>query len=74
MSQHHILTPTEHQQLRIHVGHGAAFGDKVMACLAVPLEFRRLANDYPILFRFDPATRSFSALALIEIFHIHTQT
>jgi hypothetical protein len=65
MSQHHILTPTEHQHLRIHIGHGAAFGDKVMACLAVPLEFRRLANDYPILFRFDPATRSFSALALM---------
>lgn len=35
-----------------------------MACLAVPAEFRRLACEYPILFRHNAETRSFSALAL----------
>lgn len=65
MSNHQILNPSDHAELRIHVGPGAAFGDKVMACLAVPFEFRRLANDYPILFRYDPEQRNFSALALM---------
>lgn len=65
MSNHQILNPVAHADLRIHVGPGAALGDKVMACLAVPVEFRRLANDYPILFRYDPQQRSFSALALM---------
>ncbi len=65
MSDHQILNPADHADLRIHVGPGAEFGDKVMACLAVPIEFRRLANDYPILFRYDPQHRSFSALALM---------
>jgi len=65
MSNHQILNLADHADLRIHVGPGEAFGDRVMACLAVPNEFRRLANDYPILFRFDPEQRSFSALALM---------
>lgn len=65
MSNHQILNPVDHVDLRIHVGPDAEFGDKVMACLAVPAEFRRLATDYPILFRFDPEQRGFSALALM---------
>lgn len=65
MSNHQILNPVDHIDLRVHVGPGAAFGDKVMACLAVPIEFRRLATDYPILFRYNPEQRSFSALALM---------
>jgi hypothetical protein len=65
MSNHQILDLADHADLRIHVGPGEAFGDRVMACLAVPNEFRRLANDYPILFRFDPEQRNFSALALM---------
>lgn len=65
MSNHQILNPAEHGELRVHVAPGAAYGDKVMACLAIPNEFRRLATDYPILFRYDPAQRVFSALALM---------
>jgi SapC len=65
MTNHQILNPVDHADLRIHVGPGEAFGDRVMACIAVPFEFRRLANDYPILFRYDPEQRSFSALALM---------
>ncbi len=65
MSDHQILNPADHGELRIHTEPAAAFGDDVMACLAVPLEFRRLACDYAILFRYDQEQRSFSALALM---------
>lgn len=64
MANHQILTPAEHASLRIHNGASAELGDAVMASLAVPSEFRRLACEYPIMFRHDPANGSFSALAL----------
>lgn len=64
MPNHQILTSAEHADLRVHVGAGAALGDAVMACIAVPAEFRRLACDYPILFRQDENSGTFSALAL----------
>lgn len=65
MPNHQLLHPADHADLRIHTGAGAAYGDQVMAVLAVPGEFRRLATDYPIVFRHDPETRQFSALALM---------
>jgi hypothetical protein len=65
MTNHQILNPADHANLRIHVQPGSEYGDAVMACLAVPAEFRRLATDYPILFRYDQEQRSFSALALM---------
>ena len=65
MSNHQILTPADHGSLRIRTGAGEALGDGVMSALAVPAEFRRLACEYPILFRHDAATKSFSALALL---------
>lgn len=65
MSNHQILNLADHAGLRVHVEPGARFGDGVMACLAVPSEFRRLACDYPILFRFDQENRRFGALALM---------
>lgn len=65
MSNHQILNPADHAQLRIRTGAGAEFGDAVTACLAIPAEFRRLACEFPILFRFDAEQGSFSALALM---------
>ncbi|MEQ1498826.1 MAG: SapC family protein [Novosphingobium sp.] len=65
MSQHQILTPEAHAQLRIRAEAGTDLGDGVMAALAVPAEFRRLACEFPLLFRRDPATASWSALALL---------
>jgi len=64
MSAHHILDPREHRALRIRTEASADLGDAVMACLTVPSEFRRVQNDYPILFRKDLASGQFSALAL----------
>jgi hypothetical protein len=64
MSNHQILNFADHGDLRIRTEADSALGDGVMASLAVPAEFRRLAPDYPILFRFDQAGQGFSALAL----------
>ncbi len=65
MSNHQILNPADHAELRIRTEAGAALGDAVTACLAVPAEFRRLACEFPILFRFDADRGIFSALALM---------
>lgn len=64
MSTHQILNPADHAQLRIRTDAGPALGDGVSACLAIPAEFRRLACEYPILFRYDAERGAFSALAL----------
>lgn len=64
MSNHQILNPANHAQLRVHIGADAAFGDNVMACLTVPAEFRSVQAHYPIVFRRDITTGAFSALAL----------
>lgn len=64
MTDHQILTVADHGALRIHLEAGADYGDAVMASLAVPAEFRRLACEYPLLFRHDSAQQAFSALAL----------
>ncbi|MBX9898955.1 MAG: SapC family protein [Qipengyuania sp.] len=65
MSNHQILNPADHADLRVHTGAGSELGDGIMATLAVPSEFRRLACEYPILFRHDPASGGFTALALL---------
>lgn len=64
MSNHQILTAADHGNLRILTDAAPERGDAVMASLAVPPEFRRLALEYPILFRFDHARQAFAALAL----------
>jgi hypothetical protein len=64
MTKHEILNPADHADLRVHLAASAELGDGVMSCLVVPAEFRRLACEYPILFRFDAESRSYSALAL----------
>lgn len=64
MSQHKILNPADHTALRIHTEAGAEFGDAVMACLAMPAEFREVQAHYPIVFRRDAETGKLAALAL----------
>ena len=65
MSDHQIVDSKTHRELRVHVEPGAAMGDGEMTCLAVPSEFRRLQNDFPILFRRDLDRDLFSAIALM---------
>jgi hypothetical protein len=64
MSAHTQLDPEIHRDLRINMGASAELGDGVMACLTFPDEFRRVQNEFPILFRKDIASGSFSALSL----------
>ena len=65
MSNHTVLDPVAHRGLRVHVEAGDELGDRVMACITVPTEFRRVQTDFPILFRRDLESGSFSALALM---------
>jgi hypothetical protein len=64
MSDHAVLDPAAHRDLRIRAGASPKLGDAVMACLTVPSEFRRIQNEFPILFRRDLERGRFSALAL----------
>lgn len=65
MANHAILDRNLHRDLRVHAEPSADLGDAVMACLTVPLEFRRIQNEFPILFRRNPETRKFVANALM---------
>jgi hypothetical protein len=64
MSNHVTLDRNAHRDLRIRTGASAELGDGTMACLTVPSEFRRVQNEFPILFRRDLERGQFSALAL----------
>lgn len=64
MSRHEILDTARHRDLRVRTDAGEALGDGVMACLAMPAEFRRICAHFPIVFRRDLETGKFTALAL----------
>jgi hypothetical protein len=64
MTRHVPLDPGAHRELRILTTASAELGDAVMACPTVPSEFRRVQNEFPILFRRNLDRGSFSALAL----------
>lgn len=64
MSNHQILNSNDHADLRIASGVGGHLGDAVMATIVVPEEFRSLQAEYPIVFRRDLESGTFTALAL----------
>lgn len=64
MNNHQILTFEAHRELRVRSDHGADLGDGVMSCFVTPIEFRRVQNEFPILFHRDLESGAFSALAL----------
>jgi hypothetical protein len=64
MQAHQVLTPDAHRDLRILTEAGACGGEFMMSSVAMPSEFRRLQNDYPILFRRNAEQDGFTALAL----------
>ncbi|GAA4768957.1 SapC family protein [Stakelama sediminis] len=64
MSDHAALTPQTHKDLHVHTEYGADYGDAVMCCVTVPSEFRRVQNEYPILFRLNIERDEFVAFAL----------
>lgn len=64
MANHVLLNSADHRTLRISALRGAELGDAMMSSLIVPSEFRRVQNDYPILFRLTPQRDRFQALAM----------
>ncbi|GGD34019.1 SapC family protein [Croceicoccus pelagius] len=64
MSQHAVLDPATHRDLRVRMEPGADLGDQVMSCIAVPNEFRQVQADFPILFHKNQETGAFNAVAL----------
>ncbi|MCR5871326.1 MULTISPECIES: SapC family protein [unclassified Sphingomonas] len=64
MTDHAVLTPEDHRDLRIRRERDAAYGDAVMSCITTPDEFRRVQAHYPILFRRDVERDAFMALAM----------
>lgn len=64
MANHRILNNAEHRDLRIRTEASAELGDDVMACLTVPAEFRQVQNSFPIVFKRDIESETFSAMAL----------
>lgn len=64
MSAHAILTAEAHRDLRVRTERGEALGDAVMCCIVVPDEFRKVQEEYPILFRLNAERDSFTALAM----------
>jgi hypothetical protein len=64
VSAHAILTSEAHRDLRVRTDRGEALGDAVMCCITVPDEFRRVQEDYPILFRLNAGRDEFTALAM----------
>lgn len=65
MADHAILDRDAHRDLRVRTEPGEELGDATMACLTVPFEFRRVQNEFPILFRRNIETGKYSALALM---------
>ena len=61
--KHAVLSPAAHRGLRIRPNANTS-GDAVMTCITVPDEFRRVQNEYLILFRRNPETDEFTALAM----------
>ncbi|MDB5679318.1 SapC family protein [Sphingomonas bacterium] len=64
MPDHAVLTADDHRDLRVRTDRGAALGDAVMCCMAMPSEFREVQAHYPILFQRDIERDAFSALAM----------
>ena len=50
MTQHVLLTNTDHRDLRVITARGAAYGDDVMYAMTFPSEFRSVQAHYPIVF------------------------
>ncbi len=51
MDRLQVLNNVDHHDLRIRLGHGAAWGDAVNLVLVFPTEFEELQREYPILIR-----------------------
>lgn len=65
MSSHVPVHPDDHRDLRVLGAPSEAMGENVMSCFTVPIEFRRVQNEYPILFQRNAETGRFHAVVLM---------
>jgi hypothetical protein len=61
---HAALNPEAHRALRVRTDGETVPSDAVQTCITVPDEFRRVQNEYLILFRRDPERDEFTALVM----------
>jgi hypothetical protein len=59
-----LLNNVDHQDLRVRLGHGAAFGDAINQITVFPTEYEALQAEYPILFRRNPDGTYYSVALL----------
>lgn len=64
MTNHVLLNPIEHANLKVITDRSAKYGDNVKYAMTFPFEFRNIQSHYPIFFQKDSNTGSFFALAL----------
>jgi SapC len=64
MAGHEVVTLEAHRDLRINTQRSSALGDAVMLCLTFPDEFRRVQNEYPIVFQLNAERDEYRAVAL----------
>jgi len=64
MARHEVVTVEAHRNLRVKTQRSAAMGDATMLCLTFPDEFRRVQNEYPIVFQLNAERTQYRPVAL----------
>lgn len=64
MANRVLLNNVDHHDVRVRVGHRAAFGDAVNQITVFPTEYEELQGEYPILFRRNPDGAYYSVALL----------
>ena len=59
-----LLNNVDHHDVRVMLGHSAAFGDAVNQVTVFPTEYEELQREYPILLRRDPDGSFYSVVLL----------
>ena len=67
MTKHVLLDNVTHKNLKILTGRGANLGDSVGYTTIIPVEFRRAACCYPMVFRKNPITDRFETVGLLGL-------
>jgi hypothetical protein len=67
MANNVLLNNVAHQNLKVIARFGAEFGDNISSVLVFPTEFVELQKEYPILFRQNPETNKYHAIALLGL-------
>lgn len=65
MPNHQVLNKNDHLDLRVDTQPNAEKGDGEMAAFIVPVEFRSVQSEFPIVFRLNQEDGKFTALAMM---------